>query len=136
MFKRTLPIAILFSMANAFAFAQVTLTIDIVNLRNNQGSVLLGLYDGHQAQVMGLAGAIKNGRATFRVDNLVPGKYAFKFFHDEDNNGRMAANALGIPEEGFVFSNNARGFMGPPAFEKWVFELDGNKTIQCQPKYF
>jgi hypothetical protein len=31
-------------------------------------------------------------------------------------------NFFGIPEEGYGFSNNARGSMGPPAFDKAAFQ--------------
>ena len=39
-------------------------------------------------------------------------------FHDADSDGRLNTNLLGIPTEGFGFSNGAIGFMGPPSFDE------------------
>ena len=64
------------------------------------------------------------------------GKYAFRFFHDENSNGKLGTNWLGIPNEGFGFSNNAKGTFGPPAFEKTVFVLKGVVNQKCTPQYY
>jgi uncharacterized protein (DUF2141 family) len=37
-------------------------------------------------------------------------------FHDENDNGLLDANALGVPTEGYGFSNNAQGFLSAPSF--------------------
>ena len=51
-------------------------------------------------------------------ENLKPGKYAISVLHDTNNNKDMDRNKLGIPKEGFGFSNNVTGAMGPPSFER------------------
>jgi uncharacterized protein (DUF2141 family) len=54
------------------------------------------------------------------LTNLDPGPYAIILFHDENGNGKLDKNALGVPTEPYGFSNNVQGFLGPPAFEKAV----------------
>lgn len=49
---------------------------------------------------------------------LAPGDYAVAAFHDADGNGELGRNIVGLPTEGFGFSNGATGFMGPPSFDK------------------
>ena len=49
---------------------------------------------------------------------LAPGEYAVAAFHDADGDGKLARNIVGMPTEGFGFSNGATGFMGPPSFDK------------------
>ena len=49
---------------------------------------------------------------------LAPGDYAVAAFHDADRDGKLAQNIVGMPTEGFGFSNGATGFMGPPSFDK------------------
>ena len=49
--------------------------------------------------------------------DLPPGDYAVAAFHDADGDGELATNLLGMPTEGYGFSNGARGFMGPPRFD-------------------
>ena len=49
---------------------------------------------------------------------LAPGDYAVAAFHDADGDGKLGQNIVGMPTEGFGFSNGATGFMGPPGFDK------------------
>ena len=56
--------------------------------------------------------------------NLPYGWYGVSIYHDENNNGEMDKNAMGIPKEAYAFSNNAKGFFGKPAFKKVKFEMN------------
>ena len=58
------------------------------------------------------------------TENLKPGKYAFKYFHDENNDEKINTNLIGIPKEGYGFSNNAKGFFGKPSYKDVVFQLN------------
>ena len=69
------------------------------------------------------------------IEDLNPGNYAFRYFHDKNENDEMETNWMGLPTEGFGFSNNAKGLFGPPSFDKWVFELNADRKLICQPKY-
>jgi uncharacterized protein (DUF2141 family) len=40
-------------------------------------------------------------------------------------NGKLDTNRLGIPTEGYGFSNNARNLFGPPSFAAASFPYDG-----------
>jgi uncharacterized protein (DUF2141 family) len=42
---------------------------------------------------------------------------------------------MGIPKEGFGFSNNAKGTFGPPSLEKMIFEVEENMSVKCTPTY-
>ena len=46
-------------------------------------------------------------------------------FHDENKNGKLDTGLFGIPTEGTVVSNHAKGFMGPPSFDKAKFSFAG-----------
>jgi uncharacterized protein (DUF2141 family) len=56
--------------------------------------------------------------------NLPYGWYGISIYQDENNNGTMDKNAMGIPKEAYGFSNNARGFFGKPDYEDVKFELN------------
>ncbi|MDE0335273.1 MAG: DUF2141 domain-containing protein [Defluviicoccus sp.] len=55
--------------------------------------------------------------------DLAPGDYAVATFHDTDGDGKLGQNIVGMPTEGFGFSNGATGFMGPPSFDKAAVTL-------------
>jgi uncharacterized protein (DUF2141 family) len=116
--------------------AQHTLTIEIHGLNNNNGHVLLELSNAKEAVVAGRTRNISNNRCIIVIDSLKPGMYSFKFFHDENKNEKLDTNWLGIPKEGFGFSNNPSMNFGPPSFEKTIFELNESVLIKCKPKYF
>ena len=45
------------------------------------------------------------------------GEYAIKLFHDENMDGELDSNFLGIPTEDHGFSNNASGTFGPADYD-------------------
>jgi uncharacterized protein (DUF2141 family) len=55
--------------------------------------------------------------------DLPPGRYAIIVFHDENDDGRLNKSMLGIPNEGYGFSNNATGFLSAPSFESAAVEV-------------
>lgn len=116
--------------------AQLSLTIEINNLRNNIGYVHLELNNENETQISGVTKEILDNKCIIIIDNMKPGKYAFKFFHDENMNDKLDTSWLGIPKEGFGFSNNPSMTFGPPSFEKTIFELTESLLIKCKPKYF
>jgi uncharacterized protein (DUF2141 family) len=45
--------------------------------------------------------------------------------HDENMDGKLETNMLGIPTEGYGFSNDAEGTSGAPSFSAASFRYDG-----------
>ena len=60
--------------------------------------------------------------------DLADGQYAVKVFHDENNNHSLDTNMLGVPSEGYGFSNNAGSF-GPASFKDASFSLQADAQI-------
>ena len=57
--------------------------------------------------------------------NLEPGRYAAVAVDDEDGDGKLGENFLGVPTEPYGFSNAAQGFLGPPTFDAAAVALGG-----------
>lgn len=117
------------------AFAQLTLEIEIAGLHNNTGNLMLQFFDENEKIITQEMGQIRDSISIFSIQNLKPGKYAVRYYHDENLNGTMETNKLGKPTEGYGFSNNVIGKFGPPPFEKWIFELKENKKLQLKITY-
>ena len=105
------------------------LTVKIENVRSAQGSILAALYDSDATYMK-----VSSARASFKIKatpgevqyvfhDLAAGKYALSVFHDENDNGRLDTNLLGIPNEGYGFSNSSG--RRPPSFSVAAFEFDG-----------
>jgi uncharacterized protein (DUF2141 family) len=100
------------------------LSARLLELRSNAGKIGCMLFasekgfpkdPGAAAQIKWCSIANKESSCSF--DPIAAGTYAVACFHDENGNGKMDTGFLGIPKEGVVVSNNAKGFMGPPSFK-------------------
>ncbi|HKK41805.1 MAG TPA: DUF2141 domain-containing protein [Bacteroidales bacterium] len=116
-------------------FAQYNLTIEIGGLRNNQGKIMLQLFDINKNIIKQDSASISGRHCSITLTGLNPGKYAVRYYHDENENGIMETNFVGKPVEGYGFSNNVTAKFGPPPFEKWIFNLDSDKKILLKPTY-
>ncbi len=67
-------------------------------------------------------------------DNLPVGTYAIAIFHDSNNNKKLDKNWVGIPKEGYGFSNNVFGTFGPPSFQEASFKVKANNTTNLKIK--
>ena len=111
------------------------ITIRLQGLRNDSGRVYLALFSPDKGvpfpeeKGMILGGWRLASTKTLAVTyhGLPEGRYAVTAFHDENGNGEMDFNVLGIPTEGYGFSNDAAGFMGPPKFEQAAITV-GNQA--------
>jgi uncharacterized protein (DUF2141 family) len=117
------------------ALSQFSLTIEISGIKNSTGKIMLQLFDENEKVIKQEAGEIKEKTSLFSIQVPNPGKYAVRYFHDENLNGNLDTNLIGIPKEGYGFSNNATGKFGPPPFEKWLFEITEDKKISLKPTY-
>jgi uncharacterized protein (DUF2141 family) len=117
------------------SFSQYTLTIEINDLRNNTGKIMLQAFDEKEKVIDQQMSDIDDKRVTISVKNLKPGKYAVRFYHDENLNQVMDTNMVGKPTEGYGFSNNVKGRFGMPPFEKWLFDLNEDKKIVLKTVY-
>jgi len=96
---------------------------------------MLQLFDEKEEILIQDMSEIKDKKCSYSIKNLKAGKYAVRYFHDENINGNLDTNLVGIPTEGYGFSNNVTGTFGPPAFEKWLFEIKGDIKIVLKPTY-
>ena len=113
------------------AKAQHSLEVKIDNIKNDNGDILIGLYDDgnnfpRKTSDGRIVKASKDG-VTVAFHDLKPGLYAITVLHDENSNKDMDQSKIGIPKEGFGFSNNARASFGPPSFDKVKIELQPGK---------
>ena len=125
------------------------LRITVEGIRSPHGTILIGLYDSFESFTRAIELSDKDGflndpnrfaavalranaamKSAVVLTNLDPGHYAIILFHDENGNGKLDKNALGVPTEPYGFSNNVRGFLGPPAFEEAIMEVNvGDKAV-------
>jgi len=127
----------------AFAAAQQTpqsapgnvIRTEITGARSDKGQVMCALFvapgKGFPGKVQDAIAhthsAITNGSAVCEFSGIAPGQYAVSVFHDENSNGKMDTNFIGMPKEGVGASNDAKGHMGPPKFAAAAFRYTGGR---------
>lgn len=120
-----------------------TLSVRLVELKNDDGKVLCTLYTSEKGFPSVSADAAqttsctaKSKAATCAFDAVPAGTYAVACIHDENSNGKLDTGLFGIPKEGVAVSNNAKGFMGPPKYEDAKFTYSGAATtLPLKMKY-
>ena len=119
------------SHLNAQTDYSVSVTVN--GLRSNDGKVFIAVYNSEkdwlETTFKGTTSTITDNSCNVVFKDLPQGVYAVSIFHDENDNGKMDKNFMGIPKEDYGCSNDASGFMGPPKWKDAKFELNQNLEI-------
>jgi uncharacterized protein (DUF2141 family) len=127
-----------FSQVNKSSIAERgTLNIKIVGFENDIGDCWFALdnskdvFESQDSVFIGKILPIINRGVYLEIDSLEYGYYAIRVFHDENSNGKLDLNFLGIPTEEYGYSNNVSAWFGPPEWEKAKFIFDKHEmTIE------
>ena len=123
-----------------FALAQSScpgIHVKILNIRNSTGTVACALFEsveGFPTEYLRMATnvmviKIRKDQARCDFEDIPPGTYAMAVVHDENMNGKLDTNWLGLPTEGYGFSNDATGLLGAPTFFAASFPYNG-QTVE------
>ena len=121
---------------------QSTIEVTVQNIKETKGTIRVGLFASSDNFLKeAIDGKVINASAkdvTVKFENLKSGVYAVSVIHDENGNGELDTNMMGIPSEGFAFGNNAMGMFGPPSFDDAKVVVKQNDRIQqlIKLKYF
>ncbi len=120
----------------ATAFAQSGcpgIHVKILNIRNSTGAVACALFKssaGFPTEYLHAATNImiikvRDKQAHCDFEDIPAGTYALAVVHDENMNGKLDVNWLGVPTEGYGFSNDAKALLGAPSFADAGFPYSG-----------
>lgn len=111
-----------FMLLSMESFAQGKIEVTVKNIRSVNGQILVGLFSNEddflKKPVQGKEVKVTGTDMVVVFNGLPAGDYALSIVHDENENGEMDTNMIGIPKEGFAFGNNSMGTFGPPSFDK------------------
>lgn len=120
------------------------LTVRIVNARNANGVVRVALFQSAAGFPGDASKALRTQPARIDPQTLtaqavffgIPqGTYAVMVFHDENGNGKLDKNMVGVPKEGYAASNNPAKKMRPPTFDEAKESLSSDQTIEIRLLY-
>jgi uncharacterized protein (DUF2141 family) len=112
-----------------------SLNVIVHGVRNNSGSVVVSLC--HQGEkfpggcTLSAQGKAVKGNTKVTFSGLLKGNYAAALFHDENSDGKLT-----FIQEGIAFSNDSNLAFGQPQFDPASFDLNGDKKIKINMRYF
>jgi uncharacterized protein (DUF2141 family) len=117
-----------------------SLTVVVNGVASRRGVINIGLYYGadgysnmkHNQVYQGKQVNASEERLEIIFTGLETGEYGVSVYHDENGNGKLDTNVLGIPKEKYGFSNNASGLFGPPSFADAKIEVTGNRSQKIE----
>lgn len=134
----TLAMSVIGSLSMIFILSQnanaADLTINISDVEQGKGHVLVALYTGKENYHDGkslLSAKVKaeSKKESVVFKGLTDGEYAVKMYQDENDNDVFDSNIIGIPKEGYGFSNNV-GMFGSPEYKEAKFTVKDNTVIE------
>lgn len=134
--RATLCAVLVFANLPALSFAQPPCSgihVKVLDIRNSTGAVACALFEapeGFPTEFLRFATDIvmtkvRDTQARCDFLDIPPGTYALAVIHDENMDGKLGTNWLGIPREGYGFSSDAKASMSAPSFEAASFPYGG-----------
>lgn len=128
--KRKLFITATLLAISLTGFAQVRLEVTVTGIKENKGSIRVGLFNSEddflKKAVYGEIVKVTGEEVVVVFKNLPEGEYGVSVVHDENDNGELDSNFIGIPKEGFAFGNDAMGTFGPPSYNDAKIKVDAH----------
>lgn len=135
---------LLISLSPSHILRAQNITVSISGIRAEKGQIVIGVFkdsDTYQKEepfVNEIFSKINLHQEAMSVQfSLEPGIYGLCLLDDENNNGKMEYNFLGIPKEGFGFSDYFHTGIKKPKFDsfKFIVNKDQNKKITIKVRY-
>jgi len=116
---------------------KVTVT---VRTKHDRGEVRCGLHNRKnwmEEFIEGTQAKPRGGKAVCVFEGIPSGTFAVAVHHDEDGDGKMPTNMVGIPKEGWGVSRNASsGMFGGPTFDDAKFSVsDEPVSLEINVRY-
>ena len=130
LFRTILSGALLLCLASASSASAATIDVRVAGV-TAKGKVNVAVCDkerflkqcAYSTTVPAQAGEMQ-----VQVKGVPPGTWAVVAYQDENANGALDTNFLGIPKEPYGFSRDARSKFGPPGFEDAAIEVREETT--------
>ncbi len=143
--------ALLFSASLTAAFMNpsvskaadgLKLEVTVKNIKSSRGKLIALVYTskvGFPVELEKAANqvtvAAHEGETKLTFEGLKPGECAISIIHDENDDGKLNTNFIGIPREGVGVSRDAKGSFGPPSYSDSKIKIEADTSIELHLKY-
>jgi uncharacterized protein (DUF2141 family) len=144
-FYRIILLPFLFIILSATTVENSDIVIKILNIRNQNGNILISMYNNSEQfpdhpkwKYLIPKTELSAQGNQFQIKGVLSGKYAIAIIDDENCDTLLQKNFLGMPKEGYGFSNNIKpSISGAPSFDDCTFTVSGgkNKIVEIELQY-
>jgi len=125
---KNIALALIVSLVVNNIVNAAVINIKVTNIKNIKGVIRVGIINKEEAfpydAFTGKKVPINGNSVNIKFTDLASGEYAISVHHDENCNDKLDKNVLGVPLEGYCFSNNVKALVAPPKFKYAKFKLD------------
>ncbi len=133
---RTLIIIISSLLFSSLLSGQTDLQLKITNIKEIKGQIIVNIFD--KAENFPLEGKefktitipVEDYSLNVQKIHLPKGEYAIALLHDENSDGECNFNWIGIPTEGYGFSQNVKPIISAPSFDETKFEMIDKHSME------
>jgi uncharacterized protein (DUF2141 family) len=117
------------------------LDITITDIKSNEGKMQISVYNKKESfplvdkQYRLFYFDVNGFSGIYTIRDLPAGEYAVAIFHDKNSDRICNTNFLGVPKEGFGFSENFKPRFSAPTFNDCHFDLNSNMSIKIKLIY-
>ena len=114
---------------------RATIILKVTGFHSEKGQVKIAVFNAPEKWPKDPAYSstidVNSPTVTWKINDVPFGDYAIAIFHDENGNGKMDKNFVGMPKEGYGASNNPKKKKRAPTFDEAKFSLNApEQTIE------
>jgi uncharacterized protein (DUF2141 family) len=137
-------LTILFFSSFAPETEKSTITVEIDNIKTSTGQIIISAYtsekeftDNPKYFYRFDKKNVQNGKLKCVIKDLQPGKYSFTLLDDTNKNDKMDYNFVGLPKEGYGFSNNLKASIkGAPNYNECLVNISQSSLLKMTMQYW
>jgi uncharacterized protein (DUF2141 family) len=131
-FTRLLSLSLLLAAGAAAGAQAATVDVHVSNVAGGKGSLKVAVCDRERflKQCAYTASMpAREGENVIAVPGVPKGTWAVLVYQDENGNGELDRNFIGIPKENYGFSRDAASKFGPPGFDEAAIQVGDEATV-------
>jgi len=114
-----------------------TVDVHVSNVAGGKGSLRVAVCDRERflKQCAYTASMpAREGENVIAVPGVPKGTWAVLVYQDENGNGELDRNFIGIPKENYGFSRDAASKFGPPGFDEAAIQVGDEASVVTKVK--
>ena len=134
--KSVLMIVCLLSVyGHIYAQGNNKIIVKVDRINSAEGTINVALFNSEEdflnKPFMSKVKNANTGELEFEFENVPNGEYTISIYHDENENGELDKNFIGLPDEPYGVSREGRSMFGPPNYDdaKFILANENAKLI-------